>query len=117
MKYLGKLFGYFPKGDIDQAHADALMSFVTDFVAEGRLVFHARCFTESYYTQKEETQPNIDWFKKDRLTRFLPYLEHVLVFNQKANPNGYFIGESLTYVDIAVWHTIEATASQFPETY
>ena len=55
MKYLGKLFGYFPKEDVDQAHADALMSFVTDFVAEGRLVFHARCFTESYYTQKEQT--------------------------------------------------------------
>ena len=47
----------------------------------------------------------------------MPYLEHCLSFNQKANPQGYFIGDSLTYVDIAVWHVIEATASQFPETY
>jgi glutathione S-transferase len=48
---------------------------------------------------------------------FLPFLEHSLAFNLKTNPQGYFIGDSLTYVDIAVWHTIEATASQFPETW
>ena len=50
MRYLGKKFQYYPKNEEDEAHADALMSFVTDFIAEGRLVFHARCFTESYYT-------------------------------------------------------------------
>jgi glutathione S-transferase len=87
------------------------MSFVTDYIAEGRLVFHARCFTESYYTQKEETQGHIEWFKKDRLPRFMQYFENSLSFNQKAKKSDFFIGESLTYVDIAVWHTLEATAS------
>ena len=86
MRYLGKKFNFYPKNEEDEAHADALMSFVTDYIAEGRLVFHARCFTESYYTQKEETAGHIEWFKKDRLTRFMPYLEHSLSFNQKKNP-------------------------------
>ena len=62
------------------------MSFVTDFIAEGRLVFHARNFTESYYTQQEETKGHIEWFKKDRLPRFLPYLEHSLSYNLKSHP-------------------------------
>ena len=55
MRYLGKQFGYFPKNEVDEAHADSVMGFVTDFIAEGRLVFHAKCFTESYFTQQEET--------------------------------------------------------------
>ncbi len=50
MKYLGKELGLYPATKQDEAHGDALMAFLTDFVAEGRLVFHGRCFTESYYT-------------------------------------------------------------------
>jgi glutathione S-transferase len=93
------------------------MSFVTDVVAEGRLVFHARCFTESYYTQKEETAPNIKWFETTRLSQFVKYLEASLAFNLKYHPEGYFIGDTLTYVDIAVFHTLMAAESQFPSAW
>ena len=67
MKYLGKELGLYPTTWQDEAHADALIAFLTDFVAEGRLVFHGRCFTESYYTQKEETKGHIKWFEDTRL--------------------------------------------------
>ena len=50
MKYLGKELGLYPATKQDEAHGDALMAFLTDFIAEGRLVFHSRCFTESYHT-------------------------------------------------------------------
>ncbi len=50
MRYLGKELGLYPKNKEDEAYADALMGFLTDFVAEGRLVFHGKCFTASYYT-------------------------------------------------------------------
>jgi len=44
-------------------------------------VFHGRGFTESYYTQKEETQPYIDWFKKERFAKWMGTLERCLAAN------------------------------------
>ena len=71
MKYLGKEFGLYPRTREDEAHADQMIAFVTDFVAEGRLVFHSKCFTMSYYQQIEETKPNIAWFESERLPKVL----------------------------------------------
>ena len=51
-------------------------------IFSGRLVFHGRGFLESYYTQKEETKPYIEWFVKERLgSRWLAHLETVLAAN------------------------------------
>ena len=124
MKYLGKEFGLYPtKGAEDEAHADALMALVTDFIGEGRLVFHAKEFTMSYFDQIEETKPNVDWFEKTRLGQFLNYLEKVLAYNYSTNTSAspssslHFIACELTYVDIAVFHALCAAESQFPAAF
>ncbi len=67
VKYLGKEFGFYPSNKADEAHAEALIGFVTDVIAEGRLVFHAHRFTDSYYTQREETAGHIKWYETERL--------------------------------------------------
>ena len=51
----------------------------------GRLVFHGKGFVDSYYNQIEETQPYIDWFIKDRLDKWLGYLEKALAYNNGGN--------------------------------
>ena len=51
VKFLGKEYGFYPQNAEDEAHADQLMAFLTDFIAEGRLVFHAKEFTASFYGQ------------------------------------------------------------------
>ena len=120
MKYLGKKFNLYPTTEEDEAHAESINAFITDFIAEGRLVFHSKNFYESYYTQKdtEQVKTTIEWFSKERLPKFLTYLEKVIAFNHSQNPNSdYFIGNSLTYVDIAVFHTLVASEFQFPESY
>jgi glutathione S-transferase len=119
VKYLGQEFGLYPTNKADEAHAESLEAFVTDFICEGRLVFHAKQFTKSYYDQVEETKDNVTWFATERLPQFLGYLEKVLVFNnsQEGNSLGFFIGNSMTYVDVAVFHTLEAAASQFPDRF
>jgi glutathione S-transferase len=117
MKYLGKEFGFFTTNNEDEAHADSMMAFLTDFIAEGRLVFHSKGFTKSYYEQVEEVKPTVHWFQTERLPQFLKYLNSVLDFNAKLHPEGYLIGNSLTYVDVALFHVLEAAASQFPEDY
>ena len=51
------------------------------------------------------------------MPKFLVYLESVLAYNARKHSEGYSIGESLSYVDVALWHTLEAAASQFPNSY
>ena len=97
MRFLGKQFGMFPDTEEQAAHADALMSFLTDFIAEGRLVFHPVCFTMSYYQQVEEAKPHVEWFQRERMPRFLTHLNHVLQHNQSLHPgSSVFVGGSLT---------------------
>jgi len=114
MRFLGTRLDLGPKTEVDQVHADSVMSFLTDFIAEGRLVFHPKCFTQSYYEQVEEAKPYIKWFEDVRLPRFMGYLQKVLQFN---SPHLHVVGNELTYVDIAMFHVLDAAAHQFPEAY
>lgn len=65
---LGKRFGLFPDA-ADEDHAMAVNLSVADFIAEGRLAFHAVDPVGSYKGQIEGTQPRIDWFVAERLPR------------------------------------------------
>ncbi len=48
---------------------------------------------------------------------FIKYLESVMAHNSKTHTDGYMLGSTMTYLDIALWHTLEAAASQFPDVY
>ncbi|KAI8521308.1 hypothetical protein Bbelb_010620 [Branchiostoma belcheri] len=113
--YLGKQFGLFPESEEDQWLAQQLNITIHDFIGEGRLAFHGRNNVESYYTQKEETQPYIDRFVATRLPRWLAHLETALKANKGGQ--GFAIGDKLTYVDLGLLHVLRATEAQFPEAW
>ncbi|CAH1246668.1 GSTP1 [Branchiostoma lanceolatum] len=113
--YLGKQFGLWPESEEDQWHAQQLNNTIHDFIAEGRLAFHGRNNVESYYTQKEETQPYIDRFLATRLSRWLTCLETALKANKGGQ--GFVIGDKLTYVDLGLLHVLRATDAQFPDAW
>ncbi len=118
MTFLGKKFGLYPATDEDEAHANSVLATITDLITEGRLVFHSKHFTDSYYTQVEEVKPTVAWFSKERLPDFLWYLNELLKHEAASGRNsGYFVSDRLTFVDIAAFHAVEASASQFPERY
>ena len=94
------------------------MELVGDFISEGRLVFHAKCFTQSYYEQQEEVKPNVAWFEAERLPQFLDHLDSAAHFNNERHPGaGVLVGNSVTYVDLAAFHAASAAESQFPAGY
>jgi glutathione S-transferase len=113
--YLGKKFDMYPTNEEDEARANSINATVTDLITEGRLVFHSKHFTESYYKQVEEVKPTVEWFAKERLPDLLWYLNEVLKHEATipGRAGEYFVGNRLTYVDIAVFHAVEAAASQF----
>jgi glutathione S-transferase len=141
MKFLGKEFGFYPTNKDDEAYgnkinifcsnllkylififlftADSLIAFATDFVAEGRLVFHSKSFTASYHDQVEEVKPTIAWFENTRMPQFLAFMESVLKYNatKYGTTARHFVGESLTFVDVSMFHVVTSAANQFPTGY
>ncbi|CAM9876603.1 unnamed protein product [Lampetra planeri] len=112
-RYLGRRLGLWPQSEEDEWHADQVNATIHDFIAEGRLAFHGKDFHASYFTQQEETKPYIEKFVKERLLRFLGHFEATLKANDGGQ--GFLVGDSLTYVDLALLHALRATAAQFPE--
>lgn len=112
-EYLGKHFNLYPASDTDVWHARQINLTIHDFQADGRNVFHAKQFTASYFGQEAETQGHIDWFRKERLPRWLLYFEKLL----QANDNGrsFVIGDKLTYVDLGLLQVLRNAANQFSD--
>merc|ERR1712048_562949 len=99
-KHLAVEFGLFPQSQADASHADQIVTTVHEYIAEGRSAFHPVKNTMSYHDQTEEAKPYIDAFKADRLPRYMTNFERFLKANNGGND--FFIGPSLTYVDLQV---------------
>ena len=111
---LGRKFGMSPDDERNQTLAMQLNITASDFIAEGRLAFHAKAPVGSYSTQAEETKPRIEWFRTSRLSDWLSHFEHCFA-NSTDKGATYFFESKLTYVDIAIFHILNATEAQFPE--
>ncbi len=115
MAYLGKKFGFYPSNDYDEAKAMQIVLSVADFHSEGRASFHPVDLAASYYTQVEEAKIASAKFASGRFVSWLNHFERLLAANTKQS--GYFVGDKMTYADIAVFHVMNAAASQFPEAW
>lgn len=113
MQSLGKKLGLYPD-EVDEDHALTVTLTVMDFVAEGRLAFHAINPVGPYKEQAEETQSRVDWFKRERLVSWLSHFENILSKTADVGET-YFFGGKLTYVDLAVFHGVCATEAQFSD--
>lgn len=112
--YLGKKFNLYPTGgEEEEAHAMQVALGVQDFVGEGRACFHPIKPYGSHSLQVEESKPYIADYLENRATKFLGNFEKTLAAN--GNGEGFMIGNSITYVDLALFQALEAFASQFPE--
>lgn len=114
-KYLGKQYGLYPIDEADQWHADQLNATIHDYIGEGRLSFHGKNWTASYFDQVEETKPYQDYFTKDRVPKFLAHFEQALAANDGGK--GFLFGNQVTYVDLALLHVLRATEAQFPDAW
>ncbi|PVD30114.1 hypothetical protein C0Q70_09376 [Pomacea canaliculata] len=114
-KYLGKKYGLYPTNEVDEWHAEQVNATIHDYIGEGRLAFHGKNWTASYFAQVEETKPYIEFFTKERLPNFLRHFENVLKANNGGH--GFLFGNNVTYVDLGLLHVLRATEAQFPEAW
>lgn len=114
-KFLATQFNLYPNNPIDGARAEAIVTTVHEYIAEGRRAFHPVRNTMSYRLQKDAAQPHIEYFKSKRLPRYFKYFERVLNANQHSLT--FFIGNDLSYADLQVMVMLQVTDQQWPDAY
>jgi len=107
----------YPQTEEDDFYAQSLMAGVVDVVAEGHDAWHAIDKNASYASQAKECVPFITYFTTKRLPRWLDFFETALRRNGTSSSEGFFVGRSLTYVDIGVFHWLHGVHFQLPEVF
>jgi len=118
MHYLAKKLDggrLLPTTEQDEYQAMMLMACVADLVEEGCIAWHAMDYNARYLDQKEQTQPFIDEYKSHRLPKWCSFFENILSSNRDGQ--GYFVGQSLSFADIAIFHIFHGIRFQCPEEY
>ena len=111
MIYLGDQLGYSPETPAEKARANSILLNALDYISEGRSSFHPVKNSMSYNDQKEEGDKVSKQFSKDRMKKYLHHFNNVIKRRGPSKPVAG--GEKVTYADLALFHVLDATVSQF----
>lgn len=108
--YLGPRLGLVPEGDAARFGANQLQLTISDLVAEAHDTHHPISTGLYYEDQKPEARRRATAFVRERMPKFLGYLERVLVHNG----GRHLVGDALSYVDLSAFQVIEGLSYAFP---
>lgn len=113
--YLGQLYNMSPTEPIELAHALQITMTALDALSGAEQAYHPVSKNGSYESQVKEAETTISEFLENRLPRFASVLERQISANDKKS--GFFVGESMTFADIAVFQLIRGWRSSQPENW
>jgi glutathione S-transferase len=99
-----------PRDEALRAEASQIQLTIADFVGEAHDTHHPIAGGLYYEDQKKEAKRRARIFVRERLPRYLGWLEDVLGRNR----SGWLVGKSLTYVDLSAFQVIEGLRYAFP---
>jgi glutathione S-transferase len=113
LDYLGTRHGLAPKAEAARMWTNQIQLTIGDFVIEAHDVHHPIGAAFYYEDQKPESKRRADWFRDERLGRFLGWFETIL----DRNPKGpkYLVGGKLSYADLSLFQMIEGLRFAFPK--
>lgn len=113
LQYLGPRLGLAPGDEAGRLWAHQLQLTVADLLAEIQHTHHPIAHGLYYDDQKSEALQYTRHFLAARLPKFLGYFERVL---GGMTGGGCMVGNSLTYVDLSMFQSIEGLRFAFPKT-
>src|SRR5206468_6091752 len=113
LAYLGPRHGLVPGDEVSQLRAQQLQLTIADLVAEAHDAHHPIAGSLYYEDQKREAKRRAENFVKERLPKYLGWLEDVLARNEKS-AGRWLVGRDLTYVDLSAFQVIEGLRYAFP---
>jgi glutathione S-transferase len=108
--FLGPRLGLAPKDEAGRLWAHQLQLTIADWVAEVHDTHHPIASSLYYEDQKREAKRRAKNFRAERLPKFMNYFEQAL----KRSGGEYFVGRTVSYVDLSMFQMIEGLRYAFP---
>jgi glutathione S-transferase len=112
LHYVGAKHDLAPKTDAGQFWVHQLQLTVADLVDEAHNTHHPLGPELYYEEQKDEAARMARNFRAHRLPKYLAYFTRVL--EQNTESDKHLAGQSLTYPDLSLYHTLEGLHYAFP---
>ena len=113
LAYLAPRLGLVPDDEALRAEADQIQLTIADFVGEVHDTHHPIAGSLYYEDQKKEAKRRAQEFAKERMPKYLGWLEEVLARNAKSEGR-WLVGRDLTYADLSVFQVVEGLRYAFP---
>ncbi len=111
LAYLAPRLGLVPEDETLRAEASQIQLTIADLVGEAHDTHHPIAGGLYYEDQKKEAKRRAQDFVKERLPKYLGWLEDVL----SRNGGKWLVGRELTYVDLSAFQVIEGLRYAFPK--
>jgi glutathione S-transferase len=113
LAYLAPRLGLVPDSGALRAEANQIQLTVADFVGEIHDTHHPIAGSLYYEDQKGAAKRRAREFVKERMPKYLGWLEKVLARNRKSGGQ-WLVGSDRTYVDLSAFQVIEGLRYAFP---
>jgi len=113
LAYLAPKLGLVPDDEALRAEASQIQLTIADFVAEIHDTHHPIAGSLYYEDQKKEAKRRAQEFVKERMPKYLGWLEQVLARNAKSEGR-WLVGRDLTYADLSAFQVVEGLRYAFP---
>lgn len=108
LAFLGPRIGLVPDDEASRARASQVFLTIADFIDEAHDVHHPIASSLYYEDQKPESLRRAGHFKKERIPKYLGWLERVL------ERDGHLVSEATSYPDLAAFQIVEGLRYAFP---
>ncbi len=113
LAYLAPRFGLVPDDEALRAEANQIQLTLADFVDEIHDTHHPIAGSLYYEDQKAAAKRRARDFVKERMPKYLGWLEKVLERNRKSGGQ-WLVGTDCTYVDLSTFQIVEGLRYAFP---
>jgi glutathione S-transferase len=113
LAFLAPRLGLVPDDEALRAEASQIQLTLADFVDETHDTHHPIAGSLYYEDQKAAAKRRAQNFVKERMPKYLGWLEKVLARNRKSGGQ-WLVGSDCTYVDLSVFQVVEGLRYAFP---
>jgi glutathione S-transferase len=111
-RYLGEHLGLAPPSERGRLAAATVAMTISDLVAEAHDTHHPTTVDETYEAQRPAAKRRAEAFRKERIPKFIAWLERTLT----VNGGKVLAGRSISYADLAAFQVLEGLSYAFPKT-
>ncbi|HVI32724.1 glutathione S-transferase [Phenylobacterium sp.] len=111
--YLGPRLGLAPDDEPGRLWTHQIQLTLADLVAEAHDTHHPISVDLYYEDQKPEAARRAQAFRRERIPKFLGWLETVLARNPAGS--GWLVGDRVTYADLSAFQVVEGLRYAFPQ--